>query len=125
MNNITTTSNLFGEPEDITHRPKRLQGENFKNTPLHIPSKSEQVSNTPVDSVPTFITLERALSFYESNSNSTTDIGKLYIATANWLKELLELRAAKVDVMAKQSMPNVGAKLVKSMIEQQLEKETE
>ena len=127
MSKITTTSSLFGQTIDITHKPKRVQGENFKGTPLHLnPDKEVSVSSKSMD-VPTFITLERAITFYEDNSNSVTDEGKLYSVTAKWLRELLDFRANKAKSGLKTPITEnmIGGELVASLIAKEAEKKEE
>lgn len=98
--NITTTKDLF-KVVDITHKPKRMQGDNFVGTDLHI--KSQEETSTPNNDdtdIPEYVTLERAIEFYNNHANITTYKGKLYSATVSWLKELLSLRATKLTALA-------------------------
>lgn len=99
MNEITTTKNLFGV-EDISHKPRRMQGDSFRNTPLHINRENDSTTNKEVVDVPEFITVERAIEFYEGNSDSISAQGKMYSVTAQWLRELMELRATKLKALA-------------------------
>ena len=82
MSDMTTTRDGF-TTIDITHRPKRLQGENIRTLSEEQPE--EQMSNKIV---PNVLTLERAIRYYESNS--TGDMKQLYSQTAKWLRELLD-----------------------------------
>lgn len=116
MSDNYTTTGMFTNI-DITHKPKRMQGDNFKNTPLHIGLKDEDQPNTAKakDSVPTYITLERAIVYFEEQSNSLTPEGKFYSATADWLKELLEIRANKVVNVAKTLVATAKDKFIEDL----------
>ena len=87
--------------EDITHKPKRMQGDMIK-----LKQKEQSVVDTsPVEVSPDeplkVITLERAISYYKRLSADEKN-GKLYQATASWLEELLVTRTAKIsDLMNK------------------------
>lgn len=67
---------------DITHKPKRVQGENFSrrdNTPTTF--------NEGNSSVPTVITIERAITYFENNAKG--EFYNLYSQTAKWLREFM------------------------------------
>ena len=96
-NNMTTTTNHF-PVKDITHRPKRMQGDMIR-----LKEAEEGISNTdsPNTNEPlSVITLERAISYYKSMSADATN-GKLYRATAKWLEELLVTRTLKTEAAVK------------------------
>lgn len=92
----TTVAGVASFPvEDITHKPKRMQGDMYK-----LKQKLEEVDNpdTPEESDDEgslkVITLERAIAYYKSKSNDEKN-GELYKATAKWLSELLVTRSSK------------------------------
>lgn len=76
---------------DITHQPKRTQRDNI----LKAKGEREDCSPEKVDNeVPSVLTLERAIAFYDGISSSPNG-GKFYAMTAEWLRELLSLRSPK------------------------------
>ena len=93
----TTTSNSF-PVKDITHKPKRMQGDMIKLKE----SEAGIADNSPVEGAESLsvITLERAISYYKKMSADETN-GKLYIATAKWLEELLVTRTLKTEAAVK------------------------
>lgn len=91
---------------DITHKPKRKQADNLRDTESMM---TIQQQNTDKDScssngvmlyeVPEgFITLEKAIAFYEKNSEVT-----LFKFTAQWLKYFLAYRKAAIKEARKQA----------------------
>lgn len=69
---------------DITHKPKRMQGDSFKE-----PVKqeiSEDVRRKEITELGT-VTIERAIKFYETNAHGEYRV--LYLQTAKWLREHL------------------------------------
>lgn len=68
---------------DVTHRPKRMQGDNLKTMIDRDPEVQEPVES----SVPQTATLERAIQFYESNAQGEYKV--LYTQTAKWLREYM------------------------------------
>lgn len=96
---VTTTSSNF-PVKDITHKPKRMQGDMIR-----LKESESGVVNTDStidDSEPLrVITLERAISHYKKMSSDETN-GKLYSATAKWLEELLVTRTLKTEVAVKE-----------------------
>jgi hypothetical protein len=74
---VTTSSNIF-RTEDITHKPKRMQGDFVKR------EKVSGDANLPVEAVPSSVTLEGAIKYYEENSKG--ELAKLYSFTAMVLK---------------------------------------
>ena len=79
--------------EDITHKPKRMQGQLAELKISEIEQISRSLADTElalamVDNMPkNFITLEKAIAFYESYPNCG-----LFRYTAVCLRELLEYR---------------------------------
>ena len=80
---MTTVSDNF-PVVDITHKPRRMQSDNLK-----VASNEEPVvSMSGVESdIPSVVTLERAINFYESHS--TGEYKNLYSQTAKWLREFM------------------------------------
>ena len=95
---VTTTSSSF-PVKDITHKPKRMQGDMIKlrEAEQGIINNEDSVSVNDTLSV---ITLERAISYYKRMSNDENN-GKLYVATAKWLEELLVTRTLKTEAAVK------------------------
>lgn len=89
---------------DITHKPKRKQSDNLKNTePMMttIQQNNKDISDNSVvlSEVPEgFITLEKAIAFYEKNSEVT-----LFKFTAKWLNDFLVYRKAAIKEARKQA----------------------
>ena len=89
---------------DITHKPKRKQSDNLKNTePMMttIQQNNKDISDNSVvlSEVPEgFITLEKAIAFYEKNSEVT-----LFKFTAQWLNDFLVYRKAAIKEARKQA----------------------
>lgn len=95
---ITTTSSNF-PVKDITHKPKRMQGDMIRLKEAEagiIDTDSPVKENEPLS----VITLERAISYYKRMSADETN-GKLYSATAKWLEELLVTRTLKTEAAVK------------------------
>lgn len=87
---------------DITHKPKRKQSDNLKNTePMMTIQQNKDISDNSVvlSEVPEgFITLEKAIAFYEKNSEVT-----LFKFTAQWLNDFLVYRKAAIKEARKQA----------------------
>ena len=97
MNEVTTTSSFF-PVKDVTHKPKRMQGDAIRQKYSESGMSNDNVAeNTETLSV---ITLERAISHYKKLSADSVN-GKLYSATAKWLEELLVTRTLKTEAAVK------------------------
>lgn len=92
---------------DITHKPKRKQADNLRDTESMMTiqqqniGKEDSCSNNGVMlyEVPEgFITLEKAIAFYEKNSEVT-----LFKFTAQWLNDFLVYRKAAIKEARKQA----------------------
>ena len=94
---VTTTSSSF-PVKDITHKPKRMQGDMIRLKESE--SNATESQNVGVEETLTVVTLERAISYYKKMSADTTN-GKLYSATAKWLEELLVTRTLKTEAAVK------------------------
>lgn len=84
------------EQIDITHKPKRMQGDSFGKDSVDcsvISSTKGNVDNLVLPPLEGYITLEKAIDFYEKNSKSTKDI---FYLTSTWLKDLLLLRKSAI-----------------------------
>lgn len=84
---LTTKDNF--PVHDITHRPKRMQGDSIKS----------QESLTTVDSVitsprsiPQSVTIEKAIQFYESHAEGEFEV--LFKSTAKWLRDHMSKNVA-------------------------------
>ena len=86
MNNVTLTDSF--PVIDITHKPKRHQGDNFTSKE---PSSVSGVSNCKV---PQNVTIESAIRFFEANADG--EYKNLYNATATWLKTIISNKARNV-----------------------------
>ena len=97
---MTTTSTSF-PVKDITHRPKRMQGDTIKlrEAELGIADASSGTAPNGQETV-TVVTLERAISYYKKMSADAVN-GRLYSATAKWLEELLVTRTLKTEAAVK------------------------
>lgn len=82
MSTMTTRDNF--PVVDITHRPKRMQGDNLKAVSSVTTAMEVEA---PTSSVPTTPTLERAIEFYETNAEG--EYRTLYLQTAKWLREYM------------------------------------
>ncbi len=81
---MTTTRDSF-PVEDITHKPRRSQSDNLRNaqsevTVSAVSTDSKELSNMP-------LTLERAISYYETHA--VGELAHLYRFTATMLRYLL------------------------------------
>lgn len=84
MPDTMTTANKF-PVYDITHTPKRTQAGNLK---VLSNDESNSLNNAQSDSgVPSIVTLERAINFYETHAEG--EYKNLYLQTAKWLREFM------------------------------------
>ena len=95
--NNTTVAGVANFPvQDITHKPKRQQGDMIRLKQLEEQGIEESPAMVQEDSTLKIITLERAISYYKRMSADPKN-GKLYEATAKWLEELLVTRTVKTS----------------------------
>ena len=95
--NNTTVAGVANFPvQDITHKPKRQQGDMIRLKQLEEQGGEESPATVQEDSTLKTITLERAISYYKRMSADPKN-GKLYEATAKWLEELLVTRTVKTS----------------------------
>ena len=95
--NNTTVAGVANFPvQDITHKPKRQQGDMIRLKQLEEQGIEESPAKVQEDSTLKIITLERAISYYKRMSADPKN-GKLYEATAKWLEELLVTRTVKTS----------------------------
>lgn len=100
MSDTTTVNGLANFPvKDITHKPKRQQGDmiRLQNRQLDSEVAGEE---TKADEPLQIVTLERAISYFKRKSDDP-DNGKLYSATSKWLEELLVIRSNKTEAARK------------------------
>ena len=91
MSDMTTVRSGF-PVHDITHKPKRMQSANLKA----VLGEETTVSLAGEESdVPKIVTLERAITYYESHAEG--EYANLYTQTAKWLREFMS-RSIPVDV---------------------------
>lgn len=90
MSDMTTVRSGF-PVQDVTHKPKRMQSANLKAVLKEENPESQGVSSSEVPSV---VTLERAINFYESHASGEYKV--LYSQTAKWLREFMS-RSVSVD----------------------------
>ena len=93
---ITTVSGSF-PVQDISHKPKRMQGDAIRQK---YDSSGEDESLQKVSS-PKVVTLERAINYYEELAEQGSDNALMYSATVKWLKELLTIRSSKTEAVVK------------------------
>lgn len=99
-NEVLTTSANF-PVQDITHKPKRMQGESFRNKGDETESNPDN-SERNVDNIPDNI--EGAIRYCEATAKAfahSPKTSKLYSNIAKWLRELLVTRNPKSIVEAK------------------------
>ena len=71
---------------DITHKPKRMQGENLKA--VASVTTAMEYDDAPVTSdIPATPTLERAIEYYETHA--VGEFRLLYSQTSKWLREYM------------------------------------
>ena len=97
MSNVTTTRNGF-PVIDITHKPKRMQTDNISAS-IREDSSGESTVTSNNSEVPSVVTLERAIKFYESHAQG--EYKNLYSSTAKWLREFM----SKSVPVEKQEIP--------------------
>ena len=90
-NNVTTTRNGF-PVYDVTHKPRRTQSSNLKQALGD--TQSPEVTEEGVE-VPSVVTIERAIRFYETHAEGSYKT--LYLQTAKWLRDLMS-KNIPVDV---------------------------
>ena len=83
MPDMLTTKDSF-PVVDITHKPKRTQRANIQSA---IREEPVSTADTKETNVPQSVTIERAISFYESNAQG--DYAILYSQTAKWLRDFM------------------------------------
>ena len=71
---------------DITHKPKRMQGENLKAVAT-VTTVMEQDDASMTSAIPSTPTLERAIEYYETHA--VGEFRLLYSQTAKWLREYM------------------------------------
>ena len=100
----TTVSGVSNFPVvDITHKPKRQQGDMIRARQIEEGKLSSDEGNSKSNEPLKVITLERAISYYASLSNDPEN-GKLYQATSKWLNELLVTRSSKIESAISKSL---------------------
>ena len=103
---MTTTKNGF-PVIDVTHKPKRMQSTNLQAV-QSAETGAPEVKNSEV---PTVVTMERAIAFYESHAEGEYSV--LYSRTAQWLRELMtkNIPVETLDVAkALELLDSVGGK---------------
>ena len=105
MKEETTVGTVANFPvENITHKPKRMQGDSIKQKYEEETEPQQRGRSTvAVNAGGTLsvITLERAIPFYEEMADKDLVNAKLFIATSKWLKELLVTRSTKIEAAVK------------------------
>ena len=86
---------------DITHKPKRLQGDMIRLKEAQEGKSDKTLPEQGEDNSLKVVTLERAITYYKKMS-ADKENGKLYEATAKWLEELLVTRTVKIGAIAKE-----------------------
>ena len=73
---------------DITHKPKRMQGDNLKAVSVMTTAYTVEQDDAPMtNDIPATPTLERAIEYYETHA--VGEFRLLYLQTAKWLKEYM------------------------------------
>lgn len=94
MPDMTTVSDRF-PVVDITHKPKRMQGDNIRSAQRETVSVSVSYEGDNHVEVPQTMTLERAIRFYEENARG--EFQSLYVQTAKWLRMLLSRNSVPAE----------------------------
>lgn len=81
---VTTTRDSF-PVIDVTHRPKRTQSSNLARAYGESSSSSDSPSRS--NNVPSVVTIERAIQYFEENASG--ELSTLYRQTAVWLRQLM------------------------------------
>lgn len=84
MSTMTTKENF--PVIDITHKPKRMQGDNLKAVAT-VTTAMEQDDAPMTNAIPATPTLERAIEYYETHA--VGEFRTLYTQTAKWLREYM------------------------------------
>lgn len=100
-NSVTTVGSPHFPVQDITHKPKRMQGANFTES-------LDEVIKPPTEmegDVEAIGTIEGAIRFYETTAKvyegTSPNMSNLFVHTAKWLRELLVTRNPKSESKAK------------------------
>ena len=108
MSDYTTTTSGSFPVQDITHKPKRMQGDMLRLKESR-PDEVAYGSSNSEEMTLEVITLERAISFYKRKSADEVN-GKLYSATAQWLEELLVTRTVSKTEAARKAVKEEESK---------------
>lgn len=102
MNDTVAFSNAF-PVEDISHKPKRMQGDAIRQKESEANPKEANTPETAPKSGS--YTLERAIQYYEEHSSESP----LYQSTARWLKQLLLVKNYELkEAMAEAKLSKDG-----------------
>lgn len=94
---MMTTSDRF-PVVNVTHKPLRTQAGNLAQV-----DRVCDVQVVPSSShVPSVITVERAIEFYEKEADRGNEYSSLYNATAKWLRDYLSIRKPKKDTVTEE-----------------------
>ena len=87
---MSTVSNGSFPVIDITHKPRRTQAGNLAQVSAMSCTEGDVVYNpnpASLTGVPKVVTIERAISFYESQAEGEYEL--LFKQTAKWLREYM------------------------------------
>ncbi len=83
--------------EDITHKPRRRQGDNIKtNSVTYAGDYSPSHQDPSFADVPETLTPERLVKFYEENVDGSK-LGEVYSVTAKYLRQFIDRSMKKGD----------------------------
>lgn len=109
--NVTTVGNFT--TVNITHKPKRMQGDSIK---LQLENDNSVTTPHSTPKVPQSVTLEGAIKYYEENAKGDNE--KLYKMTVIWLRKLLAMSMKpKIEVTPVETSENTISEIEESLRE--------
>lgn len=98
---MMTTSDRF-PVVDVTHKPLRTQAGNIECALAQVDRVCDVQTGPSRSHVPSVITVERAIEFYEEEADRGNEYSSLYNATAKWLRDYLSIRKPKKDTVTEE-----------------------
>ena len=107
MGGVTTVKNNYFPEEDISHKPRRMQGDAIRQAEALRADEDSGVSasvSVPLG-VDTNMTLEQSIEFYEKNAEKFNMT--LYANTARWLRAYLRIPAKDRAMLEASTTPTL------------------